>query len=101
GGYLATVAGPEENSFILALTQGHTAWLGGSDQASEGNWQWVDGQQTGQAFTYTNWNQNEPNNLDHAPYNIGENFLQFLANGTWNDEQGPVVASAATTDGYV
>ena len=31
GGYLAAITGPEENSFILSLSSGQAAWLGGSD----------------------------------------------------------------------
>ena len=53
GGYLATLTSAEENLFVFDLvcsTPGawtHPAefaegpWLGGSDAASEGNWQWV------------------------------------------------------------
>lgn len=108
GSYLAAITGPEENSFILSLTDGQTAWLGGSDNEA-GTWQWVAGPLAGQAFSYANWNPltPEPSDTDHPPFNIGEHFLQFLGNspgvppGTWNDEQGPLVASATTTAGYV
>jgi VCBS repeat-containing protein len=61
----------------------------------------VSGPDAGQPFTYTNWHQGEPNDIDHPPYDIGEHFLQFRSDGTWNDEQGPIVESGAMTDGYV
>jgi len=116
GGHLATITSADENSFVTTLANGNTAWLGGSDEASEGTWQWLE---TGTTFwvgdgttghaengNFTNWNQTdvppEPNNINHPPYpDIGEHFLQMLSDGTWNDEQGPVVQSATTTDGYV
>jgi hypothetical protein len=110
GGYLASITDCEQNNFILNnITQGNTAWLGGSEQEAPlgsdhaTNWYWVAGPDAGLPLTYANWNSlsSEPNNLDPPPYNIGEHFLQFLSDGTWNDEQGPIVQSGTTTDGYV
>ncbi len=82
GGYLATVTSADENGF-LAFNFGALAWLGGTDQASEGAWQWIDGPEAGAAFppAYTNWNPGEPNNLGDEDYL----HLNWQFNGGWND----------------
>lgn len=54
----------------------------GSDEASEGDWAWVTGPETGQAFTYTNWAPGEPNNVTST----GEQYLLGWWSGDqWND----------------
>lgn len=90
GGYLATITSAEENQFVFNLTVNtpgawHQAgwwigpWLGGSDAASEGNWQWV----TGEPWVYTNWLSGQPDNWED------EDYLMFWGSGsimpTWND----------------
>jgi len=86
GGYLATIASSEENSFVFSLVgyspdywhryNGFSAgpWLGGyqdppntSDPSA--NWKWV----SGEAWTFTNWGAGEPN--DHQGQE--ESSLQF------------------------
>ena len=73
--YLTTITSAEENNFVSSLLGNTSGWIGGTDQNVEGSWEWV----SGEAFSYTNWHANEPNNL----YN--EDFLQMYADGTWND----------------
>ena len=53
-------------------------WLGGSDILNEGTWTWA---ASGAGFTYTNWNQGEPNGLD------SENCVHMWADESdvWND----------------
>ena len=41
----------------------------------ENVWKWV----TGEEWTYSNWNDNEPNNSGN------EDGLHFYSNGKWND----------------
>ena len=86
-GYLATITSAEENTFVATLA-GAEAWLGGSDEAVEGTWRWMNGPEAGQAFIFTSWAPNgEPNNTG-----IGEDYLhtnhagQF---GKWNDYGAP------------
>ncbi len=69
GGYLATVTSKEENDWLInnGLAQ-NGAWLGASDSAIEGQWQWI----TGEAWDYTNWRPGEPNNSSGI-----ENYLQY------------------------
>jgi hypothetical protein len=95
-GYLATVTSAPENAFLAALSP--TGWLGGSDQASEGTWVWVDGPEAGQVFwvggpggsappgAYANWQVGQPDN--------GGGVQDFLTHPlSWDDYLG-------TQDGY-
>lgn len=72
GGQLATVKNADENEFILALASRASSdsfWLGATDEASEGNWVWVDGT----PVTFTNWAPEQPSNHDQA-----EHYLYLL-----------------------
>ncbi len=52
-------------------------WIGFTDTATEGTFQWADGS----PVTYTNWNPGEPNNSGGV-----EDWAEFLgSNGRWND----------------
>ena len=46
-----------QNSEVYQQAQGDNVWLGYSDSAQEGTWEWVDGCDS----SYTNWNTGEPN----------------------------------------
>jgi hypothetical protein len=107
-GYLATITSKEENAFITGLLTDPSStnvnwgwWLGGSDAASEGNWKWVRGPESGSAFSYTNWRSNEPN--DDAALGGNADFLTIRwekdgdARGTWADR--PI--GSTKTIGYV
>lgn len=89
-GHLVTVGTESEHVFLqtqFASVIGDTdlgrpglyAWIGLTDEAEEGNWQWV----TGEPLLYTAWHVGEPNsnggNEDYAHY--------WTRNGswTWND----------------
>ncbi|MBI5631876.1 MAG: carboxypeptidase regulatory-like domain-containing protein [Nitrospirae bacterium] len=78
-GHLATITSQGENAFVLntwpELGYSAEVWIGGSDEASEGNWQWL----TNEPWAYTYWNGGEPNNADG-----GENCLDYKYAG-WND----------------
>ena len=50
-------------------------WLGGSDNAYEGQWLWANGS----PMTYTNWYSGEPNN--HG----GNEECLHMRDGKWND----------------
>jgi hypothetical protein len=92
GGYLATLTSAAENAFvtanILAFDEGCDTciWLGGYQDSSSpsysepgGGWRWV----TGEAWSYTNWDYGEPNNVGS-----GEGYLAFqqvVVSGGWND----------------
>lgn len=96
-GYLATITSAAEQAFILNNFNPNDAraWLGGSDQGTEGEWLWMDGPEAGQQFwqgaaggsvtppfNYANWSANEPNDF------LGiEDALAgwWNSDGTWND----------------
>lgn len=92
-GYLATITTMEEALFAGAQTTG-TGWIGGSDQASEGTWQWETGPEQGTVFwnggvngsspTFAFWNTNEPNNQGDEDYTHITAPGVGIA-GSWND----------------
>ena len=45
-------------------------WLGGADWFNEGEWRW----NSGQAFSFTNWKEGEPNDSGNEVYNL---FIVF------------------------
>lgn len=73
GGHLVTITTSGEQSFIYGLWP--SGWIGLTDEVTEGTWKWV----TGETFSYTNWNNGEPNNSGN------EDYVQFVSNGKWND----------------
>lgn len=75
GGWLSTISSAQEQQYILSLLPGQSQWIGFTDQAQEGNFQWV----TGQPITYTNWGGGEPNNSGD------EDYTELTAGGQWND----------------
>lgn len=79
-GHLVTITSAQENAFVLGI-QGVTGatWMGASDTATEGMWQWV----TGETWSFTNWGWGEPNG------GTRENYLGLWVYGgvnvLWND----------------
>ncbi len=81
GGHLAVITSEEENNFISQLIQQSyddnlVFHIGFSDENSEGNWFWVNGEE----FNYSNWSESEPSNS----YG-GEHYGQIYWSGYWND----------------
>lgn len=78
GGHLATITSKKEDKALytyICKIGNFDCILGGSDANIEGLWEWV----TGEAFSYANWNDGEPND------DGGEDYLQYASNGRWND----------------
>ena len=82
GGYLVNINDAAEQAWLLAtyipvLPPLGTAWIGFSDELSEGSFIW----DSGEPVTYTNWLPNEPNNVGGV-----ENYgaLHFLSGGWWD-----------------
>lgn len=83
GGHLATVRSEEQLKEIIALAEARGArfvWLG-AYRASNGHWYYV----TGDALTYTKWDQNEPSAMDLDGTREDYLLLWYRANtGAWN-----------------
>lgn len=90
-GYLATVTTQAENDYLLGKLTGD-GWFGASDAATENDWKWVTGPETGTSFwtglddgapvggLFSNWASGEPNNSGD------EDCAQFYSSGSgWND----------------
>jgi gliding motility-associated-like protein len=85
-GYLATLTAADEAKLAGEQAPG-AGWIGGSDAASEGTWKWVTGPEAGTLMTYTNWNNNEPNNTggDEDYAHVTDPDDPDSINGAWND----------------
>ncbi|HMP30914.1 MAG TPA: HYR domain-containing protein, partial [Saprospiraceae bacterium] len=80
GGHLVTISSVGENQFIFENldSESQNLWIGLNDIAEEGNFTWANGQ----PLTYTNWNDNEPNNFLG---NENAVVLETVNGGQWND----------------
>jgi hypothetical protein len=86
GAHLATITDAAEDAFVGSLVANSgfgELWLGafqdGTETSASTGWQWV----TNEAFSYTNWNNGEPN--DFYGYQ-SEQHLAMWSFGKWNDE---------------
>jgi len=77
GGHLAIINNAQENAFLANLLTIQGAYIGLSDSATEGTFQWVDGS----GLSYTNWYPGQPNN-----YQDFQDFVELLSDGQWNDQ---------------
>lgn len=77
GGYLACISSSEENYLLSSFLTTQSAYIGLSDQNSEGNFQWV----SGEPLNYTNWYPGQPND-----YQTGQDHVEMLHTGQWNDQ---------------
>lgn len=108
-GYLATVRSREESEFILSKTKG-TGWIGASDAAQEGRWEWVTGPDSSIHFwqgnyngyavngEYTNWGSGEPNDLNGEDY---AHILYHIERGSWNDLPNGGTGGDFTPQGFL
>ena len=80
GGHLATLTSVEENQFVYNLGGLTPAWIGFTDEVTEGTFLWANGD----PVTYTNWQSGRPNGGTAA------NYTQFSAtvSGAWADVAG-------------
>ena len=96
---LATIGTAAENTFVESLLNAGLAdrshfWIGATDVATEGVWEWVDGT----PFAFTDWSTGEPNNSGN------EDFLAYdlrSGNWAWNDAPTNVGSVYGFARGYV
>jgi hypothetical protein len=87
GAHLVTIGSQEENQSVYELLP--WGWLGATDEATEGVWEWV----TGEPWTFTDWAPGEPNNCCPPSHCGGsgctpEHYLTFWGDpypSQWND----------------
>ena len=74
--HLATVEDAAENNFIKSNIGNNIVFIGLSDVATEGTFEWVNGE----PVTYTNWSPNPPNNT------VDKDFatMAFWTTGPWD-----------------
>lgn len=77
GGHLAVINNAQENEFLANLLTIQSAYIGLSDHATEGTFQWADGS----GLSYNNWYPGQPNN-----YQDFQDYVELLADGQWNDQ---------------
>ena len=77
GGYLASISSKAENDSIMALISNKERVYFGGIRNSQGNFEWVNGED----FSYTNWYPGEPNNGAGK----GQYFMQSFTDGQWDD----------------
>lgn len=89
GGDLAVINNGDENAFLFnyMLDCGYDqAFIGYSDEESEGYWYWV----SGKTSNYTDWGINQEGDVEPNSDSRWENFCQLDNNmivGTWNDSR--------------
>jgi Lectin C-type domain/Secretion system C-terminal sorting domain/SprB repeat len=86
GGHLVTITDAAESNFIKAqLPQADFgSWIGLFNNGLPGSFEWV----TGETFSFTDWNVNEPNNFNGTAGNIAEPYVHIRGaapNDRWND----------------
>jgi len=77
GGHLVTIGSASENAFVenLADPIDDDVWIGLTDEANEGQWEWV----TGERVMFVNWEDNKPD------VGAEEDYVEMHRDGTWND----------------
>jgi hypothetical protein len=77
GGYLAVINDEDENDYIAGLLMNQPAYIGLNDFASEGNFEWVNGD----PLTFTSWAAGEPDNKNNY-----QDAVELHPDGTWKDQ---------------
>ncbi|MBI5476248.1 MAG: choice-of-anchor D domain-containing protein [Ignavibacteriales bacterium] len=77
GGHLVTISSGEENNFVGGLGSSEVAYIGFTDQLTEGDWRWL----TGELVSFTGWDWTEPGG------GTGENHCvtNYTGLGKWHD----------------
>jgi hypothetical protein len=87
GGHIATITSEAEWKAVKQVlgTIPHGYYLGGTDEKTEGVWEWI----TGEAWKFTKWAPREPNNLWRSQYGDEDHVQTWTAtsdgNRLWND----------------
>ena len=109
GGHLVVINDAAEQTW-LTQTFGNSErlWIGLTDRSQEGNFQWVNGENT----NYSNWASGEPNDYKfNGSFLAGEDYalMNWNSSGQWNDMpnsyagtfRGIVEVNSATSPGVI
>lgn len=109
-GYLATLTSQQEADFSGSQAIG-VGWIGASDAATEGDWQWVTGPEAGTSFwsggvggtelTFAFWNSGEPNNVGNEDYGHITDVSVTTQPGSWNDLPNAGGGGPYQSQGYI
>ncbi|GMI31591.1 hypothetical protein TeGR_g13062 [Tetraparma gracilis] len=82
---LVSITSEDENQLVSSIADGASAWIGFSDQESEGAWRWSDGT----APSFTKWFPGEPNDDNHIS-DDGQNYaiINWADETGWDDQTG-------------
>jgi len=87
GMHLITIMSDAENEVVRKYCRdyyiSYGVWIGITDEAEEGNWQWV----TGEPVTYTHWATSEPDN-DGEFWRTNADHGLAQGGAMWVDEDG-------------
>jgi VCBS repeat-containing protein len=117
-GYLVTITSQAEQDFVFSkIENAANVWIGASDAATEGRWEWdptggspeagkqfwegVDNgsRVTTEGLDYANWCNGEPNNANNEDYAVTNwNLVQGATSSCWNDLSG---TNTTSVQGYV
>ncbi len=111
-GHLVTVTSAAEDAFLRLSFEGliqtdffggpagDFVWIGLTDIASEGSYQWI----TGESFSYSNWAPPEPNNLGDEDYGVlwRRDYRDgFGPRWSWNDTNPSASVGSDGRWGYI
>ena len=86
GAHLTSILSEEENKFVAGLAP-EQMWIGGTDKANEGSFEWTDGS----PFSFTSWGEGQPTNggnqngVTSGADNQNCMITNFLEAGHWDD----------------
>ena len=87
GGHLASVASPSDvqkmKDFVTSsVPEKVTVWLGGTDEATEGEWAWSDGSKWSAEYWRPDWPRGGPH------WNCMYSSRDYAKNGSWGGDYG-------------
>ena len=82
GAHLVSIWSVEENAAVFGQIV-NDAWIGLTDQYSEGTFVWFEGTGSVRVPTYKNWQLTQP---DNEPAGSGDCAVMTVTDGTWADQ---------------
>jgi hypothetical protein len=97
-GHLVTISDLAEWNFVIGQFPRDWTWIGLTDEAQEGNFQWV----TNEPVAFTRWIPREPNNAGTENYVFYQQATALGGAFGWNDYRNvPSIISEPLPLGYV